>query len=254
MDVPDNWSGATVDGVAVRYRYEVLANGARVHSTAVIGLQPMHGPAFARPVQVCPLPVIGAGVTIGPFAVIYAGAVIGEDTQVCPYAHIREGARIGRRCVIGVGVRIGYDAIIGDQVQIMDDTHISGGTMVGDRTFISVQVLAVNDDRPRGYEWKGVTPARIGTDVVLGAGARIRPGIVVADHATVAMGAIVTRDVPRGATVKGPPARVVDGTALADTPFAQLRSEGWGAAAVGLTLPPAMQKWSGIDWSGYQFP
>jgi acetyltransferase-like isoleucine patch superfamily enzyme len=148
-------------------------------------------------------------VVVAPYAIVYAGAEIGEDTQICPYAHIREGVRIGKRCVIGCGVRIGFDAVIGDDVQIMDDTHISGGTVIGNNCFISVQVLAVNDDKPRGYEWKGITPVTIGSNVVVGAGARLRPGIRIGDDATIAMGAIVTRDVPAGAMVKGEPARVV---------------------------------------------
>ncbi len=186
-----------------------LANGARTHHTAIVGLQPMQGPAFARPVETHGMPQLGAGVVVGPHAIVYAGAVIGEHTQVCPFAHIREGARIGRRCVIGAAVHIGYDAEIGDDVQVMDHTHLAGGTVVGDRCFISVQVLAVNDDRPRGYRWKGVTPVRIGRGVVVGAGARLRPGITIGDGATIAMGAVVTRDVPSGAVIKGQPARVV---------------------------------------------
>jgi acetyltransferase-like isoleucine patch superfamily enzyme len=169
----------------------------------------MRGPAFARPTTEQPEARLGRGVVVAPYAIVYAGAEIGEDTQICPYAHIREGVRIGKRCVIGCGVRIGFDAVIGDDVQIMDDTHISGGTVIGNNCFISVQVLAVNDDKPRGYEWKGITPVTIGSNVVVGAGARLRPGIRIGDDATIAMGAIVTRDVPAGAMVKGEPARVV---------------------------------------------
>jgi acetyltransferase-like isoleucine patch superfamily enzyme len=185
-----------------------LPNGARIHHTAIVGFEPMRGPAFAKPIDdALPDVSLAPGVTIGPYAIVYAGAEIGEGTQVCPYAHIREGVKIGKRCIIGVGVKVGYDAVIGDDCQLMDDTHISGGTVIGDRCFISVQVLAVNDDRPRGYQWRGVTPARIGSDCVIGAGARLRPGVVIGDGATIAMGAVVTRDVAAGATVKGLPAR-----------------------------------------------
>lgn len=192
----------------LRYGYRQMW-GAMAHETAIVGFQPMRGRAFAKPIdQNLPPVSLALGVVIGPYAIIYAGAIIGEDTQVCPYAHIREGAKIGKRCVIGVGVRIGYDAVIGDDCQIMDDTHISGGTVIGDRCFISVQVLAVNDDRPRGYQWKGVTPVKIGSDVVVGAGGRLRPGVTIGDGVTIAMGAVVTRDVPPGETVKGMPARI----------------------------------------------
>lgn len=183
-------------------------NGARIHATAVVGMQPFAGKAFARPTVEQAPPVIGANAMIGPGAIIYAGATIGDDTQVCPQAHIREGVVIGQRCVIGVGVRIGYDAVIGDDVQIMDDTHISGGTRIGSGTFVSVHVAMVNDDRPAGYVWKGVTPVTVGKGCVIGCGAKLRPGVTVGDGATVGMGAVVTRNVPADATVKGMPARV----------------------------------------------
>jgi len=183
-----------------------------IHPTAVIGFQPMLSAAFARPVQAWPMPLLGERVVVGPHAIIYAGAEIGDDTAICPRAHIREQSKIGRRCVIGIGAKIGFGATIGDDCQVMDDTHISGGTMIGDRCFISVGVVIVNDDKPRGYKWKGITPVWIGNDVVIGAGALLRPGIRIGSGATIAMGAVVTRDVPEGAMVKGLPSRIVDAT------------------------------------------
>ncbi|RMD75375.1 MAG: serine acetyltransferase, partial [Chloroflexi bacterium] len=54
----------------------------------------------------------------------------------------------------------------------------------------------------------------IGDEVFIGAGARVLGGITVGDRARIGANAVVTRDVPSGATVVGIPARVVkiDGT------------------------------------------
>lgn len=49
----------------------------------------------------------------------------------------------------------------------------------------------------------------IGTDVWIGAGAIVMCGITIGDAAIVGAGAVVTRDVPRGAVVAGAPARLV---------------------------------------------
>ena len=50
-------------------------------------------------------------------------------------------------------------------------------------------------------------PVRIGSDVWIGGGAIILPGITIGDGAVIGAGSVVTRDVGAGATVAGNPAR-----------------------------------------------
>ncbi len=50
----------------------------------------------------------------------------------------------------------------------------------------------------------------IGRNVWIGGGAIILPGVTIADDAIIGAGSVVTRDVPRGATALGNPARVGD--------------------------------------------
>lgn len=57
--------------------------------------------------------------------------------------------------------------------------------------------------------------------------AKLRPGVTIGDGATVAMGAIVTRDVPAGSTVKGMPARVDPGALLAVADAEGATNPGW---------------------------
>jgi maltose O-acetyltransferase len=48
---------------------------------------------------------------------------------------------------------------------------------------------------------------RIGSDVWIGGGAIILPGVTVGDGAVIGAGSVVTRDVGAGQTVSGNPAR-----------------------------------------------
>ena len=48
---------------------------------------------------------------------------------------------------------------------------------------------------------------RIGSDVWIGGGAIILPGITIGDGAVIGAGSVVTRDIAAGQTVAGNPAR-----------------------------------------------
>jgi maltose O-acetyltransferase len=50
-------------------------------------------------------------------------------------------------------------------------------------------------------------PVRIGSNVWIGGGAIILPGIIIGDDAVIGAGSVVTKDVAPGATVRGNPAR-----------------------------------------------
>lgn len=101
---------------------------------------------------------------------------------------IHPGATIGRRFFIdhGMGVVIGETAEIGDDVTLYHGVTLGGTT------------------------WnKGKRHPTVGNGVVVGAGAKVLGPITVGENARVGSNAVVTKDVPEGATVVGIPGRVV---------------------------------------------
>ena len=101
---------------------------------------------------------------------------------------IHPGARIGRRFFIdhGMGVVIGETTVIGD------DCTLYHGVTLG------------------GTSWeKGKRHPTLGTNVVVGAGAKLLGPIGVGDGARIGSNAVVLKDIPARATVVGIPGRVV---------------------------------------------
>lgn len=108
---------------------------------------------------------------------------------------------------------------------IGDETHVDqfcvlygqGGLSIGSGCAIAAGVIVYTQsnqyaaqpeervvDQPVLY-----APVRIGDDVWIGARAVILPGVTIGDHAVIAAGSVVRRDVPAWAVVAGVPAKLV---------------------------------------------
>ncbi|MBP7334774.1 serine O-acetyltransferase [Niveispirillum sp.] len=101
---------------------------------------------------------------------------------------IHPNARFGRGVMIdhATGVVVGETAVVGDNVSMLHGVNLGGnGKEHGDRH------------------------PKIGSGVLLGANAKVLGNIHVGDCARIAAGSVVLRDVPRGVTVAGVPAKVV---------------------------------------------
>jgi len=107
--------------------------------------------------------------------------VLGDDVVISRGAHI----------VAFSSVTVGSGSMIGEYVSIRDANHRFGhGLKV----------------RESGHE---AQPIRIGSNVWIGRGAVVLPGMQVGDNAVVGANAVVSRDVPADFVVAGVPARPI---------------------------------------------
>jgi maltose O-acetyltransferase len=127
------------------------------------------------------------------------------------FAHVGAGSTIRPpfHCDYGFNIRIGAGVFLNFNCIVLDVVEVS----IGDGTQIGPAVQILTADHPRdpaeratNVEWG--TPIRIGSNVWIGGGAVILPGVSIGDDAVVGAASVVTKDVPPGATVVGSPARV----------------------------------------------
>lgn len=136
-------------------------------------------------------------------------------------AYLRiNGARIGARVTYypGVWIAPGRNLTVGDDVDFALDVVVTtaGGVTIGDRTLIGyrAQILSTNHAVPDGHRrifgaGHVARPVVIGSDVWIGAGAIVLPGIRVGEGAVIAAGSVVTKPVEPFTVVAGVPARVI---------------------------------------------
>lgn len=152
------------------------------------------------------------------FQSIASDVVLGEGTTVHEFVNLY-GCRIGAYSRIGAFVEIQRDAIIGDHCKISTHTFVCSGVHIANRVFVGHGVTFVNDKQPRACNSDGtpkgasdwqLSETFVEDDASIGSGATILCGIRIGRGAMVGAGAVVTRDVPAGATVVGNPARPIE--------------------------------------------
>ncbi|GAA1777164.1 acyltransferase [Agromyces lapidis] len=174
--------------------------------------------------------------TIAESADVSVDARIGEDTKIWHLAQVREGADIGKRCIVGRGAYIGSGVHLGDDCKIQNYALIYEPAILADGVFVGPAAVLTNDTYPRAIapdgsiktaaDWEpvGVTIER---GASIGARAVCIAPVTIGAWATVAAGAVVTKDVPAFALVAGVPARRIRWVGRAGVPLEQAGDGIW---------------------------
>ena len=157
------------------------------------------------------------GAAGGQFCVVAADVKLGRDVSIYNFVNLY-GCEIGDHSRIGSFVEIQKGARVGRNCKVSSHTFICEGVTVEDEVFIGHNVNFINDKYPRatradgtlqtGDDWE-VVPTLVRRGASIGTGAIILAGVQIGELAIVGAGAVVTRDVPAGATVAGNPARII---------------------------------------------
>ena len=129
------------------------------------------------------------------------------DITVYAFTTIEETCTVGSKVVIGSNVFVGRGSFIGEGTRIQHGVFICRYTHIGKNVFIGPCVVLADDKHPRvnNSEYDAQAPF-LDDECSIGAGVVILPGVHIGKRAIVGAGAVVTHNVPDGATVVGIPA------------------------------------------------
>ncbi|KPN17810.1 MULTISPECIES: acyltransferase [Arthrobacter] len=172
---------------------------------------------------------------INATADVDANAQIGTGTLIWHLAQVREDAVVGANCVIGRGAYIGPGVRVGNNCKIQNHALVYEPAVLGHGVFVGPAVVFTNDTYPRAVnpdgslknaeDWNPVG-VEVSEGAAIGARAVCIAPVRIGAWATVAAGAVVTRDVPAYAVVAGVPARQVGWVGPAGHPLVPGSSDG----------------------------
>ncbi len=124
--------------------------------------------------------------------------------------------KCGKNCKVDKNVYISPSIQVGDNVRISENVKIRKNTFIGNNVLIGpgVQIITGTHifrslDIPISNQGEKEFEVVIGNDVWIGTNALILPNIKIGNHAIVAAGSIVTKDVSENAIVGGNPAKLI---------------------------------------------
>lgn len=127
-------------------------------------------------------------------------AEVGENCYVEPPLHANWGCH----------THFGNNVYANFNLTLVDDTdiYVGDGVLFGPNVVVAVAGHPVDPDLRRKVAQFNL-PVHIGSNVWIGAGAIILPGITIGDNSVIGAGSVVTKDVPANVVAVGNPCRVL---------------------------------------------
>jgi len=170
-------------------------------------------------------------------------AIIGEGSAIWHLAQVREQAVLGDNCIVGRGAYIGSGVTLGDGCKVQNYALVYEPAALEAGVFIGPSVVLTNDHFPRAINMDGSPKSAhdwtpVGVTIRMGAsiGARavcVAP-VTIGRWATVAAGAVVTKDVPDYALMVGVPARRIGWVGEAGVPLTRGEDGAWTCPTTGI--------------------
>jgi maltose O-acetyltransferase len=112
-------------------------------------------------------------------------------------------------CDYGTNIELGERVFFNFNCVVLDvcSVRIGDFTLFGPAVQIYTAMHPLDAELRRTQEY--ATPVAIGSDVWVGGGAIILPGVQIGDRAVIGAGSVVTRDIPPGVFAAGNPCRVI---------------------------------------------
>lgn len=149
---------------------------------------------------------------IHPTSIIDNNVSIGDNTKIWYFCHIQSGTQIGSNCSFGQNVNVSNNVHIGNGVKVQNNVSIYEGVELEDYVFCGPSMVFTNDLTPRARYPKGHAGYKktlIKHDATLGANSTIVCGHTIGEYATIAAGAVVTKNVKPHALMAGVPAKQI---------------------------------------------
>lgn len=148
-------------------------------------------------------------IPIHPTAVVNERAVTGIGTKMEHFCLVSNDSTVGQNCSFGQNCYLAPRVKAGYGVKLQNNVSLNTGVVIEDDVFLGRSCVLTNVNNPRSAvsrknEYQTTV---IKKGATIGANATIICGVTIGEYAFIAVGAVVTKDVPAYALMKGVPAR-----------------------------------------------